>query len=201
MLSCPSSGPMVRSSRKVISRGQRTRAQQHRQFGRFLDREIAGDDARPAGDMALDHAGPKSPRHPARWQRARRYWRRYNRQTCARRRRVEAEVHRRAAVLVKRRLRIDQFLAGHHRGFFEDVDRRPASSIDGSRCCARPGIAPRHRSVRPHNRVEGQLGGGADQRLQLGRRADAGHLDQDAVGRPAAGSSVRACRPRRPGGG
>jgi hypothetical protein len=47
MLSAPSSGPMVRSSRKVISAGSAPARSKDRQLGRAFHREVAGDLPRP----------------------------------------------------------------------------------------------------------------------------------------------------------
>ena len=93
---------------------------------------------------------------------------------------IEPEVDRRAAVLVERRLRIDQIFARHDCRRFDHIEyalfvqrrhqlfARTRRSVF-VRCAGDDG-------------VERQLGRGAQQRLQLGGRSDTGHLDQDAVG-------------------
>ena len=93
--------------------------------------------------------------------------------------RIEPETHRRAAVLVKRRLGISQFVAAHHRFFGDDVINALFIGI-GHQPVARPRIGPRIRGA-AQDLMEGQLGRRADNRLQLLRRADAGHLNQDPI--------------------
>ena len=103
---------------------------------------------------------------------------RCSRRTCARRR-VEAEIHRRAAVLVEGGLRVHQLLAGDDGRGFEDVEnallvQRGQDLVADARRLA--GI-----SVSTDHRLEGQKRRGADDLLELRGRADAGNLDQDAL--------------------
>ncbi len=137
MLSWPSSGPMVRSSRKVSSAGSAPARSRTASSVRFLDREVAGDLARPAGDRLADHgrADDFVVQHDG--ERSADVFRGVLAE-LARARGVEPEVDRRLAVLVERGLRVDQILARHDGGLFEDVEL-PLSVIEGSRILRAPG--------------------------------------------------------------
>ena len=93
--------------------------------------------------------------------------------------RIEPETHRRAAVLVKRRLGVGQLVTAHHRFLGDDVINALFIGI-GHQPVARPRIGPRIRGA-AQDLMEGQLGRRADDRLQLLRRADARHLNQDPI--------------------
>jgi hypothetical protein len=117
----------------------------------------------------------------------------------ARARRIEAEGDDRlAGLLVEGGLAVHEVVAGHHGRLLEDVEH--ALLVERGQDLL-PGLDPLLGAVgAAHHGLEGQPRGGADQVLQLLRRADARDLDQDAVRHPGAGSWAPACRPRRHGG-
>ena len=92
---------------------------------------------------------------------------------------VKSVTDRRAAVLVEGGLGVGEFLAEVHGRLLDDVE--------GSRLInrrqeevARAQLGVRVRGA-PHNRIEGQLRGGADECLQFLGRADTWDLDEDSV--------------------
>ena len=163
---------------EIKPRRQRACAQEHRKLRAVLDIEIAGNDPRSAGNVALDH------------------WRTddlaiendgkgiadvFSRVIAefARARGIEAEGYRRSAILVEIGLRIDQFLAGHDWRTLEDVVNptlieRGQYLVTRPRRCIGTGRAA-------YDRLKGQLRRGPDQRLQLGGTADPRHLNQNPV--------------------
>src|SRR5579883_1853360 len=154
-------------------RRQRAGAQQHGEVVGLLDREIAGDLARAAGDrpqdarrrnhLAVEHDGERPADilagHLAEALAAAQ---------------IETEIDVWLAVLVEARLRVDQVLALHHHPFF-DRDRRAAILL-------RQFLDLVRRLAGLGDEAEFQLGGGAENLLEPGRVLQARHLYQDAVG-------------------
>ncbi len=168
-------GPLFKENQL---RRQSAGAQKNREVGRFLDRKAAGYDAGPTRNVALDRrrADHLVVKHDGK--------RRSDilggiiaKLACAGR--IEPEVHRRAAVLVKARLCVHKLLAGD--------DRRLFKHIVGARIIKRrknlAGCCDDHIRVAgaAHHRLERQLRGRADPALQLLSRFRARNLNEDAI--------------------
>ena len=94
--------------------------------------------------------------------------------------RVEGKINGGLAVRIRSRHRIGQFLAGDDGAFLQRViDAFLIGRGQDDLAHARPRLRI---GAGGDDRIEGQLGRGADQRLEFLGRADARHLDQDAVG-------------------
>ena len=167
-------------------RRQRAGAQQQRQIARRLHREAARDDAAAAEDRLADH------------RRADHLVVEHDRERLAdilarrvaeapRAGRVEPEADHRLVVL-EGRLRVDQRVAADHDARL--ARHRPSApaavprSSSAGRISSPGGRRPRRASSTRHagvDQLEGQLGGLAEQRLDVLGIVDAGQLDQDAV--------------------
>ena len=205
MLSWPSSGPMVRSSRKSRPAGKAPARSRIARLVLSSTAETAGDDTGATRDMALDHGALKRLRSSRTIAKGEPMFSAVYCRTCARPVGLKRNDTAGRVVLVKRGLRIHQLFAGHNRcSTFEACSTHcplgvQRFSMSGTSLPG-PGIGIRVRAT-AHNRMERQLRRCADDVFQLTLLSQCQAPGSGYDPRPDAGWSAHACQLRRSGGG